>query len=131
MPDLIDIEQELFELPKKERVIYNKEVQTTPLSDDEYDDPTTILPSRREIEAREREREKEREREREELDEISSQLDLDIEQELRGVCSFDKVMLSRANLPFQNYRGPSSTKSFQTPRSCLSSNSLQRSSSER
>ncbi|KAG2129234.1 WD40-repeat-containing domain protein [Suillus bovinus] len=29
IPDLIDVEQELFELPQRERVIYNKEVQTT------------------------------------------------------------------------------------------------------
>ncbi|KAG6854015.1 hypothetical protein C0991_011502 [Blastosporella zonata] len=36
--DLIDVEQELFELPRKERVSYNKEVQTTPIETERSED---------------------------------------------------------------------------------------------
>jgi dynein intermediate chain, cytosolic len=78
--DLIDTQQELFELPQRERVIYNKEVQTT-----EVEVETTRLPEddlwqriTREKEVYEAAREKE-------LEEESIRLDQEIEQEIKGI----------------------------------------------
>lgn len=101
VPDLIDVEQELFELPQRvsvthlphfhsthsvhvwqERVTYNKEIQTTDMETEI--DPSTeeeirqrVLRERELAEAVERQREKE-------LEEESVQLDKEIEQEIRG-----------------------------------------------
>ncbi|KAG6813836.1 hypothetical protein H0H92_006780 [Tricholoma furcatifolium] len=55
--DLIDVEQELFELPRKERVSYNKEVQTTAI---EPENPEGYEDDLRERILREHELEKER-----------------------------------------------------------------------
>ena len=101
-PDLVDIEQELFELPhkarpfslslrdvylfcKQERVIYNKEVQTTfvetePSADYEQEVRQRIL--------REKEAEAEKIAREKELEEESVKLDQEIEQEIRGDWHF-------------------------------------------
>jgi dynein intermediate chain, cytosolic len=87
VPDLIDIEQELFELPQKERVLYNKEIQT---ADVESDSSTEDEDGVRQRQAKERERELEIEIERvreRELEEESLQLDREIEEAIRGWCS--------------------------------------------
>ena len=100
IPDLIEMEQELFELPQKvsqgcmrwtislrypsqERVVYNKEIQTMAFDDDE-----TAGPSEEDIRqrvVRERETaETERASREKELEEESVQLDKEIEEEIRG-----------------------------------------------
>ncbi|KAG8911113.1 hypothetical protein FRC00_007051, partial [Tulasnella sp. 408] len=79
--DFVDVEQELFELPQKQRVIYNKEVQTAEVETE----PTG--PSEDEIRQRlleEQEAERERIRQEKEFEEQSRQLDKEIEEELRG-----------------------------------------------
>jgi dynein intermediate chain len=105
IPDLIDIEQELFELPQKvcesfllyfstgdifsdptcfqERVLYNKEIQTTSV---ENDTQTTDEDEMQERVLRERERELDVERaaRERELEYESVQLDQEIEAVIRG-----------------------------------------------
>lgn len=95
IPDFVDVQQELFELPKKvrvvaqhcvshstliqERVIYNKEVQTTEVSID------ASGPSEDEIRQRiAREVEAERAAREQELDEEEIKLEKEIEEEIRG-----------------------------------------------
>ncbi|KAF5355315.1 hypothetical protein D9758_006013 [Tetrapyrgos nigripes] len=82
LPDLIDIEQELFELPKKERVTYNKEVQTmateTETSTPEEDDTHRRTLTEAELETLQAARDKE-------LEEESVQLDKEIEEEIRDI----------------------------------------------
>lgn len=89
IPDLIDVEQELFELPQKERVIYNKEVQTMSVETEPSPD---IEEQIRERILREKERELEVERAREkELEEESVKLDKEIEQEIRELTEEEKI----------------------------------------
>jgi dynein intermediate chain len=103
IPDLIDIQQELFELPQRvrrfplstksptkirysqERVTYNKEIQTTDIepnagstSDEEVKEPIF----------RERETTVDPERALERLEEESAILDREIEEEIRGLSIF-------------------------------------------
>ncbi|KDQ61593.1 hypothetical protein JAAARDRAFT_171900 [Jaapia argillacea MUCL 33604] len=95
LPDLIDIEQELYELPQKERVIYNKEVQTMPTEPD----PTFVSEAElRQRISREREREIEAERiaREQELDEESVQLDKEIEQEIRELSEEERTSILTA-----------------------------------
>lgn len=98
--DMVEVEQELFELPQKasnqttlfmmyiltvifqERVTYNKEVQTMQT---ETETQTTSEDEIRERLIREREVAEAEERERQ-LEEESLQLDKEIEQEIRGTC---------------------------------------------
>lgn len=116
IPDLVDIEQELFELPQKvrvicipsifhsfslqERLMYNKDVQTTAIEtdspgDDEHDIRERIL--------RERELEAERIAHDKELEEESVQLEKEIEQEIRGwSISFACMILVLIHLVPQN-----------------------------
>lgn len=101
--DLIDIEQELFELPQKvhlcilriccrfpelvrqERVLYNKEVQTRDLSEEEDADTAQAEAELRERILRERLAEAESAAAREkELDEESIRLEQEIEADIRG-----------------------------------------------
>ncbi|TFK51665.1 WD40 repeat-like protein [Heliocybe sulcata] len=88
VPDLIDVEQELFELPQKERVIYNKEVQTMST---ETEPSLNIEEEIRERILREKERELEERAREEELEEESSKLDKEIEQEIRELTEEEKL----------------------------------------
>ncbi|KAL0580588.1 hypothetical protein V5O48_001413 [Marasmius crinis-equi] len=82
LPDLIDVEQELFELPRKERVMYNKEVQVetdTPEPDEAPEDESRhrVL-TEAELEAIQAAQDRELEAE-------SVQLDKEIEEEIREI----------------------------------------------
>ncbi|KAF7797184.1 hypothetical protein EIP86_008376 [Pleurotus ostreatoroseus] len=90
IPDLVDFEKELFELPQKERVSYNKEVQTM-----EVETETATVPSEEEIRQRIlREREAvdaERAARDKEMEEESARLDKLIEQEIREMTEEEKI----------------------------------------
>ncbi|PPQ63385.1 hypothetical protein CVT24_005650 [Panaeolus cyanescens] len=85
-PDLIDIEQELFELPQKERVIYNKEVQTTFVETE----PTPDYEEIRQRIMRERDEVDKLQRDKE-LEEESVKLDQEIEQEIRELSEEERA----------------------------------------
>lgn len=95
VPDLIDVEQELFELPQRERVIYNKEVQTTAV---EVETAEVSIENIRQQLQRERERELEAERavREKELEEESIQLDKEIEQEIRELSEEERTSILTA-----------------------------------
>ncbi|KAI6120798.1 WD40-repeat-containing domain protein [Pisolithus croceorrhizus] len=95
VPDLIDVEQELFELPQRERVIYNKEVQTTAV---EVETAEVSIEDIRQQSQRERERELEAERavREKELEEESIQLDKEIEQEIRELSEEERTSILTA-----------------------------------
>ncbi|KAI0766580.1 dynein intermediate chain [Trametes elegans] len=94
VPDLIDIEQELFELPQKERVIYNKEVQTMEIEEE----PAAVNEEEiRERVLREREAaEAERLAHEQELEAESKQLDEEIAQEIREMTEEEKLSIFSA-----------------------------------
>ncbi|KAG9016699.1 hypothetical protein FRB90_002454 [Tulasnella sp. 427] len=88
--DFVDVEQELFELPQKQRVVYNREVQTTEIETE----PTG--PSEEEIRQRilqEQEAERERIRQEKEFEEQSRQLDKEIEEELRDLTEEERATI--------------------------------------
>ncbi|KAG5721336.1 Cytoplasmic dynein 1 intermediate chain 1 [Termitomyces sp. T112] len=87
--DLIDVEQELFDLPRKERVSYNKEVQTTTIETDER--PEDYEEALRQRILREHDLEKERLAREKELEEESVKLDLEIEQEIRELSEEERA----------------------------------------
>ncbi|EPT00912.1 hypothetical protein FOMPIDRAFT_1162216 [Fomitopsis schrenkii] len=94
IPDLIDVEEELFEMPQKERVIYNKEVQTMDVatSSDESDDE-----ARETLAQKEREAEDAAEAARErELEAESVLLDKQIEEEIREMTEEEKTSIFAA-----------------------------------
>ncbi|KAF8223518.1 WD40 repeat-like protein [Tricholoma matsutake] len=91
--DLIDVEQELFELPQKERVIYNKEVQTTAAETEPSIDYEEELRQRI---IREREVEAERAARDKELEEESVKLDEEIEQEIRELSEEERASILAA-----------------------------------
>ncbi|KIM56500.1 hypothetical protein SCLCIDRAFT_17183 [Scleroderma citrinum Foug A] len=93
VPDLIDVEQELFELPQRERVIYNKEVQTTAV---EVDAPEYSVEDIRLQIQRERELEAERVAREKELEEESIQLDKEIEHEIRELSEEERTSIITA-----------------------------------
>jgi len=86
-PDLIDIQQELFEFPQIERVTYNKEIQTTNF---EPDLKATSIEDIREHFTRERESTVDPERALERLEEESAILDREIEEEVRDLTEEEK-----------------------------------------
>ncbi|KAF5338661.1 hypothetical protein D9611_012804 [Ephemerocybe angulata] len=92
-PDLVDMEQELFELPQKERVIYNKEVQTTAVdeepSQDWEDEIRRRIMQERELADAEKAREKE-------LEEENVKLDQEIEQEIRELTEEERASIVTA-----------------------------------
>ncbi|KAI0077731.1 WD40 repeat-like protein [Panus rudis PR-1116 ss-1] len=95
MPDLIDVEQELFELPQKERVTYNKEVQT--MTSEEGETAKSPEDEARERLAREREAaEAERVEREKQLEEESLQLDKEIEQEIREMTEEERLSIFSA-----------------------------------
>lgn len=99
VPDLIDIEQELFELPKKvrnayngglsaddltqERLTYDKDVQTAAIETDSSDADEDEAPDRTQ---REQDLAAEQLARDKALEEESEQLEKEIEQEIRGSC---------------------------------------------
>ncbi|THH27383.1 hypothetical protein EUX98_g6803 [Antrodiella citrinella] len=88
VPDLIDVEQELFELPQRERVTYNKEIQTM---EAEVENTGPLEEEIRERINREHEAaEAERIAREKELEEESIQLDKEIEQEIREMTEEEK-----------------------------------------
>lgn len=91
--DMVDIEQELFELPQRERVTYNKEVQTM-TSEDESSTPPNAEEELRERISRERE-EAERLRD-EQIEAESIQLEREIEQEIRELDEDEKYNIFSA-----------------------------------
>ncbi|EJF64142.1 WD40 repeat-like protein [Dichomitus squalens LYAD-421 SS1] len=94
VPDLIDIEQELFELPQKERVIYNKEVQTMEV---ETEPAAATEEEIREQILREREvAEAERLAHEQELEAESKRLDEEIAQEIREMTDEEKLIIFSA-----------------------------------
>ncbi|OSD02964.1 dynein intermediate chain [Trametes coccinea BRFM310] len=95
VPDLIDIEQELFELPQKERVIYNKEVQTMEI---ETEQPAAVSEEEiRERIIREREAaEAERIAHEQALEAESKQLDEEIAQEIREMTEEERSSIFSA-----------------------------------
>ncbi|OAX38984.1 WD40 repeat-like protein [Rhizopogon vinicolor AM-OR11-026] len=93
IPDLIDVDQELFELPQRERVIYNKEVQTTAI---ETETPRISEEDIRQQILRERELEAERIAQDKELEEESVQLEKEIEQEIRELTEEERAHILSA-----------------------------------
>lgn len=92
--DLIDIEQELFELPQKERVLYNKEVQTRDLSEENEADAVQAENELRERILRERLAEAESAAAREkELDDESVRLEKEIEADIRDLTEEERMMI--------------------------------------
>ncbi|KZW02880.1 dynein intermediate chain [Exidia glandulosa HHB12029] len=79
VPEFVDVQQELYDLPKKERVLYTKEVQTTEISIEVNGPSEDDIRDRiaREVEAERAAREKE-------LDEEESKLEKEIEEEIRA-----------------------------------------------
>ncbi|EIW79202.1 cytoplasmic dynein intermediate chain [Coniophora puteana RWD-64-598 SS2] len=92
VPDLVDVEQELFELPQRERVIYNKEVQTTAV-DTETSTAQDAEDQLRAVFQRERDEiDRVRARERE-LEEESEALDREIEDEIRDLTEDERAAI--------------------------------------
>ncbi|KAF9462959.1 dynein intermediate chain [Collybia nuda] len=92
-PDLVDMERELFELPQRERVIYNKEVQTTAV---ETDTPRFDEDELRQRVYREKEFEAERAARDKELEEESVKLEKEIEQEIRELSEDERASILTA-----------------------------------
>ncbi|KAI9440509.1 WD40 repeat-like protein [Lactarius indigo] len=92
-PDLIDVQQELFELPQRERVTYNKEIQT---ADIDPDPGSTSHEDIREHVLREREPTADPERALEKLEEESAILDREIEEEIRDLTEEEKFSILAA-----------------------------------
>ncbi|RDB23819.1 Cytoplasmic dynein 1 intermediate chain 1 [Hypsizygus marmoreus] len=91
--DWIEEEKELFELPQKERVIYNKEVQTTAI---ETESPGDYEEELRQRMQREREIEAERAARDKELEEESVKLEMEIEQEIRELSEEERASIFAA-----------------------------------
>lgn len=90
----IDVEEELFELPQKERVIYNKEVQTTALETNT--DMKNIEEEIRQRIMREKEVEAEKVARDKEFEEESVKLDQEIEQEIRELTEDERASIFQA-----------------------------------
>lgn len=92
-PDLIDVEQELFELPQTERVIYNKEVQTMAV---ETEVPHDYEEQLRQRIYRERDVEADRIARDKALEEESVKLEQEIEQEIRELSEEERASILAA-----------------------------------
>ncbi|KAG8978583.1 hypothetical protein FRB93_010957 [Tulasnella sp. JGI-2019a] len=92
-PDLVEVEQELFELPQKQKVIYNKEVQTAEIAKE------PIGPSEDQIRHQifqEQEAERERLRQEHEFEEQARRLDNEIENEIRELTEEERTSIFMA-----------------------------------
>ncbi|KAF8994458.1 hypothetical protein BDQ17DRAFT_1430992 [Cyathus striatus] len=95
-PDLIHIEQELFEFPQKERLLYNKEIQTIAV---ETEPLTSREDEDQERQAKERDLEAEpaaAEARDRELEEESVKLKQEIEQEIRELSEEERASILAA-----------------------------------
>ncbi|KAN0121203.1 Pyridoxal phosphate-dependent transferase [Russula decolorans] len=90
IPDLIDIQQELFELPQRERVTYNKEIQTADIESSAGSTPDEEV---KEPIFRERETTMDPERT---LEEESATLDREIEEETRDLTEEERTSIIAA-----------------------------------
>ncbi|KAF8492500.1 dynein intermediate chain [Gautieria morchelliformis] len=91
VPDLIDVQQELFELPRKERVIYNKEVQTTEVATDPIVIPADNVVQQR-ISREQLEAETAAARDKE-LEAETVQLEKEIEEEIRELTEEERASI--------------------------------------
>ncbi|KAF7973952.1 hypothetical protein HWV62_13910 [Athelia sp. TMB] len=91
IPDLVDINQELYELPQTERIMYSRDVQTNPIETDtppaEGDDFRERV--MRDLETERLARDKE-------IEEESVQLDKEIEQEIRELTEEERASILAA-----------------------------------
>ncbi|KAL5492400.1 hypothetical protein ACEPAI_3847 [Sanghuangporus weigelae] len=91
IPDLVDVEQDLFDVPRKERVTYDKDVQTTEIAIE------TTVPNEEEIRQRilrEKEAEAEKlEKERKRLEEEDEKLEKEIEQEISEMTEEERASI--------------------------------------
>ncbi|KAI5121496.1 hypothetical protein M0805_006533 [Coniferiporia weirii] len=88
IPDLVDVEQDLFDLPRKERVTYDKDVQTAEISIE------ITAPDEEEIRqriTREKETEAEKVAKEHELEEENAKLEKEIEQEIRELTEEERA----------------------------------------
>ncbi|KIJ55396.1 hypothetical protein M422DRAFT_23993 [Sphaerobolus stellatus SS14] len=92
VPDLIDVEQELFELPKKERVIYSKEVQTIEVETEPTVVPFEDLVQQRVVREHHEAAEKAAARDKE-LEEETAKLEKEIEDEIRELTEEERSSL--------------------------------------
>ncbi|KAI5828584.1 WD40-repeat-containing domain protein [Schizophyllum commune] len=97
--DLIDVEQELFELPPRERIIYEKEVQTMAI---ETDDTGFDEEEIRQRVHKERDAEAERIAREKELEEESVQLEKELEEEIRELTEDERASIL-AEPEFQDF----------------------------
>ncbi|CCA71366.1 related to dynein intermediate chain 1, cytosolic [Serendipita indica DSM 11827] len=94
VPDLIEMEQELFEMPQKERVVYNKEVQTAAFDEDSG---PTIEELRQQLRAEYEQAQIQQQQQREkELEEEAARLDQEIEQEIRELTEEERATIFAA-----------------------------------
>ncbi|KAF9522680.1 cytoplasmic dynein intermediate chain, partial [Crepidotus variabilis] len=89
-PDLVTFEQELFELPQKERVVYNKEIQTTLVETEPSQDYEEEVRQRI---FREKDAEAEKLAREKELEDISVKLDQEIEREIRDLTEEERASI--------------------------------------
>ncbi|EJD07558.1 cytoplasmic dynein intermediate chain [Fomitiporia mediterranea MF3/22] len=88
--DLVDVEQDLFDVPRKERVTYDKDVQTTEITSEETG------PNEEEIRQRilrEKEVEAEKLAKERELEEENEKLEKEIEQEIRELTEEERASI--------------------------------------
>ncbi|KAG8925258.1 hypothetical protein FRC02_009806 [Tulasnella sp. 418] len=91
IPDLIDVEQELFELPQKQRVIYNKEVQTTEVIVEIKGASEELI--RQQIQREQQEAAERAIHEQKELDEENAKLDKEIEEGIRDLTEEERASI--------------------------------------
>ncbi|KAL5513179.1 hypothetical protein ACEPAH_3577 [Sanghuangporus vaninii] len=91
IPDLVDVEQDLFDVPRKERVTYDKDVQTAEIAIE------VSVPNEEEIRQRilrEKEAEAEKlEKERKRLEEEDEKLEKEIEQEISEMTEEERASI--------------------------------------
>ncbi|KAG8856364.1 hypothetical protein FRB91_000885 [Serendipita sp. 411] len=90
VPDLIEVEQELFEMPQKERVVYNKEVQTAALDDDSG---PSIEDLRRQLRQEYEQAQQQQQQRQQELEAEAAKLDKEIEEEIRELTEEERASI--------------------------------------
>ncbi|KAF8630746.1 hypothetical protein AX17_005341 [Amanita inopinata Kibby_2008] len=95
-PDLIDVEQELFVFPQKERVIYNKEVQTMEVETEPLRPQEEYEKDFRHRVTRDSEAELDQLARDKELEEESIKLEQEIEQEIRELTEEERASILSA-----------------------------------
>ncbi|KAG8799392.1 hypothetical protein FRC16_005218 [Serendipita sp. 398] len=90
VPDLIEVEQELFEMPQKERVVYDKEVQTAALDDDSG---PSIEDLRRQLRQEYEQAQQQQQQRQQELEAEAAKLDKEIEEEIRELTEEERASI--------------------------------------